>query len=104
MNGHKPQEPSVTYENKQGDCKGKIGFIESNPFDYIGVDASVVLVNFNTDYYIKYYLPSLLSFNHVVVKVNYKGEEYFIDANHLRDEFGLIENRGFYLFYALSGS
>jgi transglutaminase-like putative cysteine protease len=23
MNGHKPQEPSVTYENKQGDCKAK---------------------------------------------------------------------------------
>jgi len=39
----------------------------------------------------------LLSFNHVVVKVNYKGEEYFIDAT-IRDEFGLIENRGFIYF------
>ncbi len=65
--------------------------------DYIGVDASVVLVNYNADYYIKYYLPSLLSFNHVVVKVIYKGEEHFIDAT-IRDEFGLIENRGFTYF------
>ncbi|PTT37502.1 hypothetical protein DBR28_09830, partial [Chryseobacterium sp. HMWF028] len=96
MNGHKPQEPSVTYENKQGDCKAKSVLLKVI-LDYIGIDASVVLVNFNTDYYIKYYLPSLLNFNHVVVKVNYKGGEYFIDAT-IRDEFGLIENRGFMYF------
>ncbi|WP_426482505.1 hypothetical protein [Chryseobacterium sp. R2ACT005] len=96
MNGHKPQAPSVTYENKQGDCKAKSVLLKVI-LDYIGVDVSVVLVNFNTDYYIKYYLPSLLSFNHVVVKVNYKDQEYFIDAT-IRDEFGLIENRGFMYF------
>lgn len=96
MNGHKPQAPSVTYENKQGDCKAKSVLLKVI-LDYIGVDASVVLVNYNADYYIKYYLPSLLSFNHVVVKVIYKGEEYFIDAT-IRDEFGLIENRGFTYF------
>lgn len=96
MNGHKPQEPSVTYENKQGDCKAKCVLLKVI-LDYIGVDSSVVLVNYHTDYYIKYYLPSLLSFNHVVVRVNYRGEEYFIDAT-IRDEFGLIENRGFIYF------
>lgn len=96
MNGHKPQEPSVTYENKQGDCKAKSVLLKVI-LDYIGVDASVILVNFNTDYYIKYYLPSLLSFNHAVVKINYKGQEYFVDAT-VRDEFGLIENRGFMYF------
>ncbi|MDR2238289.1 MAG: hypothetical protein LBE92_19365 [Chryseobacterium sp.] len=96
MNGHKPQEPSVTYENKQGDCKAKSVLLKVI-LDYIGVDASVVLVNFHTDYYIRYYLPSLLSFNHVVLKVNYKGQEYFVDPT-IRDEFGLIENRGFMYF------
>ncbi|MBV8328420.1 hypothetical protein [Chryseobacterium sp.] len=96
MNGHRPQEPALTYENKQGDCKAKSVLLKMI-LDYIGVDASVVLVNFNTDYYIKYYLPSLLSFNHVVVKINYKGEDYFVDAT-IRDEFGLIENRGFMYF------
>ncbi|WP_172278782.1 hypothetical protein [Chryseobacterium sp. LAM-KRS1] len=96
MNGHKPQEPSVTYENKQGDCKAKCVLLKV-VLDYIGVDSSIVLVNYHTDYYIKYYLPSLLSFNHVVVKINYKGEEYFIDAT-IRDEFGMIENRGFIYF------
>ena len=96
MNGHKPQEPSVTYENKQGDCKAKSVLLKV-VLDYINVDASVVLVNFNSDHYIKYYLPSLLTFNHVIVKINYKGGTYFVDATS-RDEFGLIENRGYIYF------
>jgi hypothetical protein len=96
MNGHKPQEPSVTYQNKQGDCKAKCVLLKVI-LDYIKVDSSVVLVNFNTDHYLKYYLPSLLTFNHVIVKIDYKGETYFIDATN-RDEFGLIENRGFIYF------
>lgn len=96
MSGHKPQEPSVTYQNKQGDCKAKSVLLKI-VLDYIKVDSSVVLVNFNTDHYLKYYLPSLLTFNHVIVKIDYKGETYFIDATN-RDEFGLIENRGFIYF------
>ncbi|MCW3161136.1 hypothetical protein [Chryseobacterium oryctis] len=96
MNGHKPQEPAITYETKQGDCKAKSVLLKVI-LDYIGVDSSVVLVNFHTDFYIKYYLPSLLTFNHVIVKINHNGEEYFIDAT-VRDEFGLLENRGFIYF------
>ncbi|MDR6404214.1 MULTISPECIES: DUF3857 domain-containing protein [Chryseobacterium] len=96
MNGHKPQEPAITYENKQGDCKAKSVLLKVI-LDYIDVDSSIVLVNFHTDFYIKYYLPSLLTFNHVIVKINHKGEEYFVDAT-IRDEFGLLENRGFIYF------
>jgi Domain of Unknown Function with PDB structure (DUF3857) len=96
MNGHKPQEPAITYENKQGDCKAKSVLLKVI-LDYIGVDASIVLVNFHTDFYIKYYLPSLLTFNHAIVKINHKGEEFFVDAT-IRDEFGLLENRGFIYF------
>ncbi|TCN60601.1 DUF3857 domain-containing protein [Flavobacterium circumlabens] len=96
MNGHKPQEPAVTYENKQGDCKAKSVLLKVI-LDYIGIDSSIILVNFSTDFYMKYYLPSLLTFNHVIVKISYKGESYFVDAT-TRDEFGLIENRGFIYF------
>ncbi len=96
MNGHKPQEPAKTYENKQGDCKAKSVFLKVI-LDYIGVESSIVLVNFHTDFYIKYYLPSLLSFNHAIVKINYKNEEFFVDAT-VRDEFGLLANRGFTYF------
>jgi hypothetical protein len=96
MNGHKPQEPAITYENKQGDCKAKSVLLKVI-LDYIGVESSIVLVNFHTDFYIKYYLPSLLTFNHAIVKINYKNEEFFVDAT-VRDEFGLLENRGFTYF------
>jgi hypothetical protein len=96
MNGHRPQEPAKTYETKQGDCKAKSVLLKVI-LDFIGVDSSIVLVNFHTDFYIKYYLPSLLTFNHAILKINDKGEEYFIDAT-VRDEFGLLENRGFIYF------
>ena len=91
MNGHKPQAPAVTYQNKQGDCKAKCVLLKA-VLDYLGVESSVVLVNYNADYYLQYYLPSLLSFNHVIVKINYLGKEYFIDAT-ARNEFGKLENR-----------
>ena len=56
MNGHKPQEPAVTYQNKQGDCKAKCVLLKTI-LDYLSVPASVVLVNYNADFYLKYYLP-----------------------------------------------
>ncbi len=96
MNGHKPQEPEVTYQNKQGDCNAKTVLLKTI-LDYLQVDSSIVLVNFNTDFYQKYYLPSLLAFNHVIVKINHNNETYFVDAT-MRDEFGLLENRGFIYF------
>ncbi len=96
MHGHKPQDPALTYANKQGDCKAKTTLLKV-VLDYIGVESSVVLVNFKTDFYFKYYLPSLLAFNHVIVKINYKGETYFVDATS-RDDFGRIENRDFLSF------
>lgn len=96
MNGHKPQEPAITYANKQGDCKAKTTFLKV-VLDYLGVESSVVLVNFKTDFYFKYYLPSLLAFNHVIVKILYKGETYFVDATS-RDDCGTIDNRDFFSF------
>ncbi|MGM5629516.1 DUF3857 domain-containing protein [Apibacter raozihei] len=96
MNGHKPQEPEITYFTKQGDCKAKCVLLK-NILDYLDIESSVILINYNVDFYFRNYLPSLLTFNHVIVKVNYKGEEYFIDAT-TRDEYGTIENRGFLYF------
>ena len=91
MNGHKPQEPAVTYQNKQGDCKAKCVLLKT-VLDYLSVPASVVLVNYNADFYLKYYLPSLLSFNHVIVKIHYQGQDYFVDATS-RNEFGRLQRR-----------
>ncbi|PRD52612.1 hypothetical protein [Sphingobacterium gobiense] len=96
MHGHKPQDPWVTYEFKQGDCKAKTVLLKC-VLDYLGVDSSVALVNYNADYYLKYYLPSLFNFNHVIVKVRHKEKAYFVDATY-RDEYGTLENRTFISF------
>jgi len=100
MNGHQPQLPEITYQNKQGDCKAKSVLLKV-VLDYLQVDSQIELVNYNADFYIKYYLPSLLNFNHVIVKINYKENEYFVDVTS-RNEYGKLENRsilsfGFYL-------
>lgn len=91
MHGHKPQAPKITFINKQGDCKAKCMLLKVI-LDYLNVDNNIVLVNFNTDYYHQFYLPSPLNFNHVIVKIDYQGSEYFIDAT-ARDEYGLLPNR-----------
>lgn len=91
MNGHKPQSAEVTYQNKQGDCKAKSVMLKAI-LDYLSVDSQIILVNYNADFYIKYYLPSLLAFNHVIIKINYNDKEYFIDVT-ARNEFGKLDNR-----------
>ena len=91
MNGHKPQEPAITFQNKQGDCKAKCVLLKTI-LDYLEVDSSIVLVNYNADFYLKYYLPSLLSFNHVIVKIRHNAEDYFVDATS-RNEFGRLQKR-----------
>ena len=91
MNGHKPQAPAITFQNKQGDCKAKCVLLKTI-LDYLKVETSIALVNYNADFYLKYYLPSLLSFNHVIVKIHYQDEDYFVDATS-RNEFGRLQKR-----------
>lgn len=96
MHGHRPQDPWVTFEFKQGDCKAKTVLLKA-VLDHLGVDSEIVLVNYNADFYLRQYLPSLFNFNHVILKVSHKGEDYFIDATY-RDEYGTLENRSFISF------
>ena len=92
MNGHRPQDAKTTFENKQGDCKAK-SLLLKVILDEINVDSDIVLVNYRSDVFVNDYLPSLFSFNHVILKVNHLDEEYFVDAT-LRDDCGTLENRG----------
>ncbi|KGE15408.1 hypothetical protein [Sphingobacterium deserti] len=96
MHGHKPQDPWITYEFKQGDCKAKTVLLKSI-LQYLGIESAIVLVNFNADFYVNQYLPSLFNFNHVILKISNDGKEYFIDATS-RDEYGSLENRSFISF------
>ncbi len=96
MHGHKPQDPWVTFEFKQGDCKAKTVLLKC-VLDYLGVDSAIVLVNYSADFYLKNYLPSLFNFNHVILKIEHQENTYFVDATY-RDEYGTLENRSFISF------
>jgi len=96
MHGHKPQDPWVTCEFRQGDCKAKSVLLKC-VLDHLGVDSEIVLVNYQADFYVQHYLPSLFNFNHVVLKISHKGGTYFEDATY-RDEYGTLGNRSFISF------
>ena len=97
MHGHLPQSPALTFKYKQGDCKAKCVLLKSI-LDYLQVPSEIVLVNFRTDDFIDlYYQPSPLVFNHVVLKIQHNGEEYFVDPTII-DDYGTLENRIFVSF------
>ena len=54
MDGHEPQEPQITYESKQGDCKAKTVLLKSL-LDYLDIASTCVLVNYEADYFIPFY-------------------------------------------------
>jgi hypothetical protein len=91
MHGHLPQNPLITYKDKQGDCKAKAVLLKVI-LNYLNVKSEIILVNFNNDFYLNYYLPSLLAFNHVIVKIYHNNNEYFIDVTE-KDEYGKLGKR-----------
>lgn len=103
MHDHIPQSPKITFENKQWDCKAKSALLKII-LDYLEIPSDIILVNFQADVYMKHYLPSLLSFNHAIVKISYENKEYFIDPT-IRDGYGHLENRdvdGFLYYFPLT--
>ena len=91
MDGHEPQEPQITYESKQGDCKAKTVLLKSL-LDYLDIASTCVLVNYEADYFIPFYCPSPSNFNHVILKIAYQGRHYFVDATS-RNQFGFLQYR-----------
>ncbi|QSW90748.1 hypothetical protein J0383_08030 [Flavobacterium endoglycinae] len=115
-----PQSPCETIKKKYGDSKAK-SLLLKVLLNHIKVDASVIFINadlqkkmtalrgpsfnyFPYEYFpsidanLKHFLPSLFIFDQAIVKINYKGTSYFINPT-LEDEYGLIENRGDFLFH-----
>jgi len=91
-----PQHPKHTRKNKQWDCKAKSALLKI-VLEYIGVQADLTLVNYRTDSYIWWYLPSPLLFNHMIVRVTFQEKEYFIDVTST-EEYGYLEEREVYGF------
>lgn len=91
MHGQKPQSPWETYLFKQGDCKAKTVLLKCI-LDYLNIESEVVLVNYEADFFLNSYLPSLFNFNHVILKINYKDQVYFEDAT-VKEEYGRLGHR-----------
>ncbi len=93
MHGHKPQSPQQTWNLKTGDCKAKSLFLH-NVLKYLGVDSKIILVHYGYaySYYHQTESPSPFLFNHVILRIDKDGKEYFIDST-CNNEYGLLEHR-----------
>src|SRR5262249_41881368 len=78
MHAHIPQSVQEVIEKNSGDCKAK-SLILVRLLESIGVDAHLILVNYDYDRYIKDGLPSPFIFNHEIVKIAHDGKDYFVD-------------------------
>jgi len=96
MHGYIPDHSTKTIQVKSGDCKAK-SFLLKELLKGLGIDSDLILVNYDSDYYLDQYLPSPFVFNHMILKIYYKGQEYFVDSTQ-QDRFGYLESRSQPLF------
>ncbi len=93
QNTHKPFSPGIVFDRRYGDCKDKttllITILES-----FGFNAYPALVSSYAGKVLNERLPSPGAFDHVIVKLEYNGKNYWLDGtvSHQR---GGIENMGF---------
>lgn len=73
-----PFDPDLTLQRRFGDCKDKVVLLW-NVLTALGVNASPVLVNTRVTTGIAEYLPSIYSFNHVILKLSFNNREYWVD-------------------------
>lgn len=79
MHGYIPENTQKTIQVKSGDCKAK-SLLLMHLLKGLGIESDLILVNYDYDYHLAHYLPSPFIFNHMILKIRYKGEEYFVDS------------------------
>lgn len=89
-NSHRPQLPEVVLKKRFGDCKDKTLLLVAL-YRIMGLQAHPVLVNSGAPKLPAQFLPSPGNFNHVIVRVELGGKQYFVDPT-LQDERGLISS------------
>jgi hypothetical protein len=76
---YRPADATETWERRFGDCKGKSAML-LGLLDRLGIEAEPMLVNSSTGALLGARLPSLTSFNHVIVRARVNGTAYYLDA------------------------
>jgi len=82
--GYVPAAADVTWARRFGDCKGKtvllIGLLKA-----LGIDAQPALVNSHGGDGLDAFLPSMLLFDHVLVRAQIGGQTYWLDGTRTGD-------------------
>ncbi|MCU1349891.1 MAG: Transglutaminase-like enzyme [Acidobacteria bacterium] len=88
-NSHEPHQPSLTLEQRWGDCKDK-AFLLAALLRDLGVEAYPALVNTTMRHELDRRLPSPFLFDHVIAQVVSGGRTYWIDGT-IADQGGTLE-------------
>jgi hypothetical protein len=74
-----PTSAAETWDRKFGDCKGKAALLLAL-LDHLGVKAEAMYVSAEGGEILANRLPSLLTFDHVIVKATIGAKSYYLDA------------------------
>lgn len=74
-----PMSADDTWDRKFGDCKGKTSLLLAL-LDRLGIEAEPMLVSNQSDDRLKEQLPSLVLFDHVLVRARIGSNTYYLDA------------------------
>jgi len=89
-NSHEPHQPSLTLDQRWGDCKDK-AFLLASLLRELGVEAYPALVNTTLRHELDRQLPSPFLFDHVIAQVVSGGKTYWIDGT-IADQGGTLES------------
>ncbi len=84
LGGYKPVAADLTWTRRFADCKGKTVLLVALLRE-LGLDAEPVLVSTERGDGMDERLPSLLSFNHAIVRMKLNGRVYWLDATRSGD-------------------
>jgi hypothetical protein len=77
-NSHRPHTPLEVFEKKYGDCKDKT-LLLATLLKELGIKTDIALVSTYDKRSLVDFLPTHGLFNHVITKINYNGQSYWID-------------------------
>jgi tetratricopeptide (TPR) repeat protein len=84
LGGYKPVAADETWTRRFGDCKGKAVLLVALLRE-LGLDAVTVLVSTGEGDGLEKRLPSLLAFDHAIVRLKLEGRLYWLDATRSGD-------------------
>ena len=76
---YEPQSPAETWQLKYGDCKAKTLLLLVILHE-LDIEATPILVNLNLKDAVSIRIPSMMAFNHIMVKANVKGQILWMDG------------------------